>query len=165
MQGVRDRSIDCGAANAVLLEMYLHLPQAYASYYANLLDLLSRPDAFPALVHCTSGKDRTGFAIAVVLMALGVSREVIVEDYILTNQYRRDLSFMLGKGVDPEVLKVVTSARPEFLQAAFAVIDGIWGDDQRFIREGLGLSAEKQEVLKERLLSDPVQSVVSGVQS
>ena len=46
---------------------------------------LGEPGAFPALVHCTGGKDRTGVVVALVLDVLGVSRATIIEDYALTN--------------------------------------------------------------------------------
>ena len=51
---------------------------------------LSDPGSLPALVHCTAGKDRTGFASAVVLKALGVPHDTIVEDYLLSNYFRDD---------------------------------------------------------------------------
>lgn len=155
MDGVRARSLSPAQAHALLLQMYRHLPMDHAATYSQLLQTLLLPDALPALIHCTSGKDRTGFGIAVVLMALGVPREVIVEDYLLTNRYRRDLSFMLGTGTDPEVLNVVKAADPQCLAAAFAVIDDRWGGAEGFLREGLGLSAHDQARLQDLLLDAP----------
>ena len=52
---------------------------------------ISLEDRAPLVIHCTAGKDRTGFACALILHALGVPDEVIAEDYLLTNRfYRRD---------------------------------------------------------------------------
>lgn len=155
MEGVRARSLSPAQAHGLLLQMYRHLPLDHAANYGQLLQTLLLPDALPALIHCTSGKDRTGFGTAVVLMALGASRDVIAEDYLLTNGYRRDLSFMLGTDVDPDVLNVVKAADPQFLSAAFAAMDARWGGAEAFLREGLGLSVHDQKRLQDLLLSAP----------
>jgi len=152
MQRVRDRSIKPDEAAQAMRAMYRQLPVAHAWDYAQLLKSLLQPGALPALIHCTSGKDRTGFAIVLVLMVLGIPRETIYEDYQLTNHYRRDLSFMLGNEVDAEVLDVVKRAAPEFLAEAFKVIDEVWGGDQAFIHRGLGLTDEDQQQLRNLLL-------------
>ena len=62
----------------------------HSAQWAAMFERLADPDSLPALVHCTAGKDRTGFASALVLRALGVSHETIVEDYLLSNFYRDD---------------------------------------------------------------------------
>src|SRR5262245_10380934 len=51
-----------------------------------LQELLSA-SGHPVLFHCAAGKDRTGFAAAILLRILGVPREVVMQDYLLTNQY------------------------------------------------------------------------------
>ena len=51
-----------------------------------IIELLGEPDAFPAVVHCTAGKDRTGVIIALLLDLVGVPRETIVDDYDLSNR-------------------------------------------------------------------------------
>ena len=56
----------------------------------------SDPESHPLLLHCTSGKDRTGFAAALLLLALGVSRETVIEDYDLTNLFRRPVPHLFG---------------------------------------------------------------------
>ncbi|HSV71933.1 MAG TPA: tyrosine-protein phosphatase [Methylibium sp.] len=152
LAGVRQRTLSEAAAHALLIEIYRQLPVVHAADFARLLKLLLLPDALPALVHCTSGKDRTGFGIAAVLLALDVPRETILEDYLLTNRYRRDLSFIVGTAVDPGVLDRVKAAHPDFLQAAFDAIDGHWGGTEAFLRRGLGLTAEQQTRLQELLL-------------
>ena len=54
--------------------------------FAALLRLLADPDGVPLLFHCSAGKDRTGWAAALVLTALGVDRETVLADYLLTNE-------------------------------------------------------------------------------
>ena len=62
----------------------------FAHRYRAVFDRLADPENLPALIHCTAGKDRTGFGAALVLMALGVPRETAFEDYLLTNYYARE---------------------------------------------------------------------------
>jgi protein-tyrosine phosphatase len=154
MDGVRGKTLSKGAARELVLQMYRELPLEHAHHYACLLRALLEPDALPALVHCTSGKDRTGFGIAVLLSALGVGRETIVADYLLTNRYRRDLTFLVGTAVDPDVLDVVKTADAEYLGAAFDAIERTWGEVHQFIRRGLGLTGRDLARLQELLLED-----------
>ncbi|MFT3792288.1 MAG: tyrosine-protein phosphatase [Rudaea sp.] len=152
MKRVRSRSIGADEAHQAMRELYAHFPLDNAPVYTRMMHALLRPDALPALVHCTSGKDRTGFGIAIVLSALGVPRETILRDYLLTNAYRRDLAFMLGNDVDPEVLDRIKAAAPEYLAAAFATIDANWGGDTRFLIEGLGIPEDGLRDFRESLL-------------
>lgn len=64
---------------------------------AGVVTELCAPDALPALVHCTAGKDRTGIVIGLVLSALGVSDDDVARDYALTaenlgHEFFRDLN-------------------------------------------------------------------------
>lgn len=150
--GLKMRTMSAAGVEAAFREMYRRFPLEQTAIYARVLDILLEPGALPALIHCTSGKDRTGFAAAVVLMALGVPRETILEDYLVTNRHRRDLSFLLGADTDPEVLATMKQAHPEYLAAAFNSIDEAWGSDQVFVRNGLGLAEQCQQRLRELLL-------------
>ncbi len=143
------------AANEVeqfLRDAYSAFPISQAAVYRAVLDMLVGEGALPALIHCTSGKDRTGFGIAVVLMALGVPRDVIVADYVLTNEYRRDLAFMIGEGVDADIQAALKQAHSSYLAAAFDTIDREWGSDEAFIERGLGFSHEARTRLQALLL-------------
>lgn len=152
LEKVRTRAITAPEARSALQDIYWQLPVEQVAVYSTLIHALLEPQALPALIHCTSGKDRTGFAAAVLLMALGVSRETIVQDYALTNDYRRDIRFMVGSNADPGVMDAVTAASPEYLAAAFRSIDVHWGSDQAFLQVGLGLTSERHRHLQSLLL-------------
>jgi protein-tyrosine phosphatase len=108
-------------------------------------------DRAPLVIHCTAGKDRTGFACALILYALGVPAEVISEDYLLTNRfYRRDPSS--GSDLPDDVKQVLGSVQPSFLGAAFEAIDADYGDLERYLRDGLGLGAAERAKLEARYL-------------
>ena len=147
------RTISAAEVEEFLRDAYRAFPISQAATYGAVLEMLVADDALPALVHCTSGKDRTGFGIAVILMALGVSRDVIVADYLLTNDHRRDLDFMIGEGVDPEVQAALKQAHPTYITAAFATIDREWGSDAVFIEVGLGFSPQSRRLLQALLLT------------
>jgi len=116
-----------------------------------LKHLLEQPT--PQVFHCTAGKDRTGFAAALLLSALGVDRATIEHDYLLTNQlYKRDPR-LEGIG-HPHVMQVLWQVQPEFLHAAFDVVDAQHGGMQAYLLGPIGLEAQHITELKRRLLED-----------
>jgi protein-tyrosine phosphatase len=120
--------------------------ERYRSLFAHLLG-----DSAPLVIHCTAGKDRTGFACALILHALGVPEEVIAEDYLLTNRfYRRDRS--ASNDIPDDVRQVLGSVEASFLAAAFDAIRADYGDLQRYFSDGLGLGAAERATLQARYL-------------
>ena len=102
------------------------------------------------LWHCTEGKDRCGLVTAMVLGALGVKRELIMEDYLLTNEVNAPKAemfyqrvFMAGKSeVEAEAVKNAFLAKESYLNAAFSVIDEKYPDMETYLKEGLGIPEE-----------------------
>ncbi|MBR0796722.1 tyrosine-protein phosphatase [Bradyrhizobium jicamae] len=118
----------------------------YRALFGHLLE-----DKAPLVIHCTAGKDRTGFACALILHALGVPDAVIADDYLLTNQfYRRDPS--ASTELPEEVKQVLGAVQPAFLAAAFEAIDTDYGDLEGYFREGLGLGQPERKALEGRYL-------------
>jgi protein-tyrosine phosphatase len=108
-------------------------------------------DRAPLVIHCTAGKDRTGFACALILHTLGVPDEVIAEDYLLTNQYyRRDPTVSSDLPVD--VRQVLGTVHNSFLAAAFEAIDAGYGSLDNYIRDGLGIGMAERQALHARYL-------------
>ncbi len=128
--------------------------------FGALLRTLAEPGTLPALVHCTKGKDRTGFAAALVLFALGVPRDTVFEDYLLTNRYtaasrRRTVRLVRLASlfrVGEEEIRPLVEARPEYLQAALETIDEHYGSVEAYLREGLGLGDARLERLRAAVL-------------
>jgi protein-tyrosine phosphatase len=118
----------------------------YRSLFAHLLG-----DSAPLVIHCTAGKDRTGFACALILHALGVSEDVISEDYLLTNRfYRRDPS--ASSDLPDEVRQVLGSVQAPFLAAAFDAVRTDYGDLESYFTDGLGLGRRERAALEARYL-------------
>jgi protein-tyrosine phosphatase len=123
-------------ARTYLMENYRNYPFLYAHGYSTLMRRLA--DGERVIVHCTAGKDRAGTAAALVLSALGVPRETVFEDYLLTNSYW-DRGGRERPGMDAETVASIFSAREEYLQAAFSAIEDRCGTVQSYLEDVLGL--------------------------
>jgi protein-tyrosine phosphatase len=135
-----------------MLQHYQRFALEHTREYRQMFSLLLAENALPMLIHCASGKDRTGFAAALLLTALNVPWPAVLEDYILSSQYMRDLSDLLPSDLDDQAREALHGVHPEYLSAAFAAIRQVWGDVDRYISEGLGLSKPEKMELRQRLL-------------
>lgn len=136
-------------------EIYRDFISARTASFAKLFALLLDADSLPLLFHCTSDRDRTGTAAALLLIALGVPRETILADYEMSNEYRRDIRFQLGDQVDPIVMAAITRAHPAYLHTVFQAMQDGWGSTDNYLREALGLSDAARAHLQSRLLEAP----------
>ena len=123
-----------------------HNTASFRALFAHLLE-----DRAPLVIHCTAGKDRTGFACALILRVLGVPDDLIAEDYLLTNRfYRRDPS--ASSDLPDEVRQVLGSVETSFLAAAHEAISADYGDLENYLKDGLGLAARERARLQARYL-------------
>ena len=108
----------------------------------------------PTLFHCTAGKDRTGVFSALLLLLLGVPRETVFEDYLLTNTYleAERLAAMVSALKDPTGTTSLMLADRSYLETALQTIDRKFGSLDNYRRTELGLSDRILERLKARLL-------------
>lgn len=129
--------------------------------YAEMFQLLLAGDQ-QLLIHCASGKDRTGFGAALILDVLGVSEEAIVDDYLLTNKYlpiekevnrlSQQFSDSTGAAVSEGVLRPMLEVRPEYIRACFQEIRKRYESREHFYESALSLDDAKVEHLKDRYL-------------
>lgn len=136
---------------ALMQELYRGLVNDQAHRFAALFEHLLQSDA-PLVMHCTAGKDRTGVAAALILLALGVPREVVVADYLLSNEhYSRPPPSTTGD-LPADALAVVWTVRAGFLHAALQAIDNDHGGVDRYLQGRLGLSDVARSELAARYL-------------
>ena len=129
-----------------------------ASQYCTMFSFLVQERPIRMLFHCAAGKDRTGFAAAIILLALGVPREQVMEDYLLTAKYflpQQELKRMCRKyGIElpEETIRPVLEVHPEYLQGAFDAIDGKYDSVGHYLEEVLGVDRVKRERLRSHYL-------------
>ena len=122
----------------------------YAEYYrAIAIDFAPRigevvraiaDEAGPVVVHCAAGKDRTGISIAVLLALLGVPRETIIADYMLSDQrYLPQPSATEWAGWPEDAVAAMFGTDEAHLDAAFAAIDEAYGSLEDYARRGMGV--------------------------
>jgi protein-tyrosine phosphatase len=114
-----------------------------ARQYGEMLRAIIDADGSPILIHCSAGKDRTGWGAAIVHLALGVPREHIVADYMLSNTYRRNRAARLEEleqaGLDPELLAPFFGVHENYINQSFVAVDQHYGGVEQYLRDGLGV--------------------------
>jgi len=119
----------------------------HAGRYREMFRRITHAENLPALVHCTAGKDRAGFASALILRTLGVPLDTVYEDFLLTNHYtaaKIERVLLVARlmslfRIDPEQLRPVLGVEPAYLDSAFAAIDEEYGSFDAYRRQVLDL--------------------------
>jgi len=119
-----------------------HNTARFAEFFGHLL-----ASDEPTVFHCTAGKDRTGFAAALLLKAVGASDEEVMHDYLLTNE-RLVLPAEPRMGLSREAMMVLWRVEPEYLRAAFDEVEHLHGSLEAYFRDGLALGPEGRERLR-----------------
>lgn len=115
----------------------------------------------PSLINCMAGKDRTGIAVAMLHLSVGVHRDDILEDYLLTN-VAGDPAARIAAGaktihaitgqLDEEVLRVLMGVEPAYLESAFVAIEERFGSIDAYLEEALGMDGAAREKLRAALV-------------
>jgi len=153
-------------ARSSMTALYRQLPHRFATQFAGVFRRLAIGDT-PLIINCSAGKDRTGVASALVLSSLGVARDDVLADYVLTNEavdLERELfthpRSSVGVGDEHDhLMKLATEVRvpllaahAEYLEAAYDQIDADYGSVAGFVRDRLGVSDAELSRLRDRLL-------------
>jgi protein-tyrosine phosphatase len=103
-------------------------------------------------MHCTAGKDRTGVAAAIVLRALGVSTQAVIEDYVLSaslqdlqqlyggRNFQRHGSWEFLSTLPPEIRAPLIAAEPEYIEAMLGTLDQRYGSVDGYLASRLGVT-------------------------
>ncbi len=149
-----------GKAVVVFGETYanlVRLPSARTAY-AELFGLMADDANLPVLFHCTTGKDRTGWAAAALLMLCGVDPDAVMADYLRSNDfilpaYKPMIDQFTAEGVDEEILISLLGVRREYLARALDEMTTTYGDIQTYFEQGLGIDRAQQSVLQAQLIA------------
>jgi protein-tyrosine phosphatase len=159
---VRDDPSERGARTAMRTS-YASMPAAMRPHLASLVTKIEE-GATPLLVHCTAGKDRTGVLIALLLSMVGVPRESIIADYLLSEEYARHLhtrgdiveafSRLYGIPLEAGTVDAIIGVHPEYILSSIAQIEAEWGSIESYFLS-IGISLSQQERLRLLLTENP----------
>jgi protein-tyrosine phosphatase len=148
----------------MMMKTYSLLPRAFEGKLRPVLDDLVSGDHYPFLIHCTAGKDRTGFLSALILLSLGVSRETVHHDYALTNHFidmermmaasADYLTSVVGDKIVPSdgMLRLLCGTSPDYLNAALGVVERDYGSVEFYLEQTAGFDAAKRDRLRALML-------------
>ena len=148
-------------AERVMIEIYRRFPAYMGHTLTAVVERLLAGGA-PMLVHCSAGKDRTGFVVAMLLHALEVPEPLIREDYLASRRWpgavhhRASLAARLGRFMPADQLDAavdtVIDVREAYLDAALESLRSDYGTVSRYLEVAAGLDAARLDALRDRLL-------------
>ena len=156
-------TIDAETARARMIDTYAGMPYrpALVATLRLYLAALAEYDA-PSLVHCVAGKDRTGFAVAVVHRLLGVHEDDLMHDYLLTNtagkieeriaQGAAHIRARYGGNIQDDAVRALMSVNPAYLDAALATVRRDHGDVASYAEAVLNMTPEMHEEMVDKLV-------------
>lgn len=146
-------------ATGMMISTYQALATAFTPVYRQFMAEVLAARGAPLLFHCTSGKDRTGLAAAILLRLLGVPEDLIMADYLRSRGYslaEHRYQIMLVRLLrGPAIIglaPILLGVEGAYLQAAFAAIDEAYGSFAAYARDGLGLRDQDVARLRDSLL-------------
>lgn len=158
-RGERVQPFDRRAMFDFMVEINRDFAEGQQQTYARMFrEILALPDA-RFLVHCAAGKDRTGFAAALVLLALGVPRDVVVRDYLLTGRYfnpEREMGRLKRKyrmeHIDSEAVLPILEVHEDYLLPALTAVEQKYGSWEGYLDQALGIGPTELAELRSRYL-------------
>lgn len=133
-------------ATAMMSCVYRIVPGMLAQYIPSFFSALVSDHQVPLVFHCSAGKDRTGILSAIILLALGVPREVVIEDYLKTARYQNRSKIL--QHVDEFLEPIYAPARPP--QEVASIFIGV---ERHFLEEALKSMGERDGRIDDYLRS------------
>lgn len=173
----RDPELTASKLEAHMAKMYPTILHSMDQQYTTLFDRLASSDQ-ALLFHCTAGKDRTGIAAALILSVLGVDKETIINDFMLSDVYYStmtdgmralgataksqpdkgsshgssgadlDRARDIMSSISPEVLGPIIGVRKSYLEAVFNVMEEKSGSTLAYIQNELDVTDEEINKLR-----------------
>jgi protein-tyrosine phosphatase len=152
---IRNSDARADLSKSMMVSLYRRLPFDFRNAYRTLFGHLEN-GSLPLVFNCTAGKDRTGVAAALILRAVGVPHELIIEDYLLSERcFDRSCEIILEgsaatlfAGVDREIWEPLMRVHADYLNAAFDEIDRSYGSVDRYFTDELNVSESARERIR-----------------
>ncbi len=153
-----DGVVTAAEARAAMLRLYegIAFRENLIPMLRCLFEVLARAEG-PSLVHCVAGKDRTGFAVALVQHVLGVSRDEILADYLFTNVAGNIEARIAAGGtqirerhgnIDDATIRILMGVQEDYLTTAIAAAEARYGSLDGYLDAVLGVDEAMQEKLR-----------------
>ena len=151
-----ERVLGGGGAERLMCEAAAGLVTERCAEFGAFLRALAGEEPLPALMHCSAGKDRTGWAASLLLLLLGAHEDDVIEHYLLSNEHRREENERLlatpREGLRPEWIRPFLEVRAEYARASLAAAHERFGSFEDYVANGLGVDAAAIERLRARFL-------------
>lgn len=156
----------------LMVDGYRTIAEEGVSSYEQVMKVVLDQSNWPVLIHCNAGKDRAGIATTLILEAVGVDRETIMEEYLLTNEIGRSKekaelmakesskSRRISRGPSADAWYPIVGVQPEMLEAYYTTVEAQYGSMDAFLTE-LGVDQDARAALAESLTAEP-QELVMG---
>ena len=156
--GAINDALGVGRARDLMIDTYRDfatLPSALAGFGRVIRGVANAEGA--SIVHCTAGKDRSGWVLALMQLAVGASSDAVMADYLRSNEamalaYGSLLEQFGEAGGDAESLARILYVEPDYLDAGFSELRGAFGGLGEYLRGGLKLEDALLDRLRARLL-------------
>ncbi|MBO0437723.1 tyrosine-protein phosphatase [Vagococcus fluvialis] len=151
------------STNHLLTSMLNYVRQKQAqTVYSDLLHLLIKQPNMATIQHCRGGKDRTGYGTALILLALGVKEETVIEDYLLTNHFNRErnekrMNEYRHYTTNENVLAFLASAMATkriVIEETINEMKHLSGSPLNYIKDYLHMSEDELNLLRKYYLED-----------
>ena len=168
------KNISSQELDFIMEKINFELVEDHYEKYKSMFDVLIENDGFGSIIHCSAGKDRTGFGSFLILSALGVPEKIIMEDYLLSNQYididheinryrmsrffklkknRKNQSFdKLFDDCNRNILNLLLQVKKSYLQKAIDTINDKYNGIENYLFNVIKLNNEKRQHLKDLYL-------------
>jgi protein-tyrosine phosphatase len=159
---VREGTLVEDEVRDLMFATYRSMPVHFSGMLRALFDTLVRQPDAATLVHCTAGKDRTGFVCAMVLSAVGAPIVEVTRDYLASRRFYstqrllKQLERLSGRPLAPRLANAVAElaqVKAAYLDVALGEIRRVWGSVETYLLGEAGLDADLRVLLKQRLLA------------
>lgn len=158
---IDDPNFVTDSARQWMLRAYAEMPRLFAGVLGSIIDRFGEPERPAALLHCTAGKDRTGFVSAILLLGLGVSHHDVFTDYMLSARRKRPevlLRAMLGDELHQlpaatlAALHTMAAVRTDYLATALRAVEHDFGEVETYLQRACGISRKQLMRFRNNLL-------------
>lgn len=151
---------DARAMFEFMLEINRDFAEAQTETYSRMFKEILSVENARFLVHCAAGKDRTGFAAAIILLALGVARDVVMRDYMLTGRFfqpHAEIDRLRQKyrmeHMDPQSILPMLEVHEDYLSRALLSIEETYASIEEYLEDALGVGPAEVAELQARYLA------------